>query len=620
LRKLLVRRGEFQYRWRWDLEAEPAALWPVVADTNRFNLDAGVPALQEEGVGHNARRRLRFSRLGIAVAWEEEPFEWVEPHRFSVRRRYQRGPLAEMDVTVELSPRPDGGTALAYEVRARPRNALGWAAIPVQIGLLSRRRFEATFRRYDRLALAREAPAPTEVRARLVPGGERRLEAAKAALLAEGLNPELVDRLAVLVGRGDELAAARVRPYALAGAWGAERRAVLELCLHATRAGLLELRWDLLCPLCRRARQSAGSLAVLESKVHCDTCQIDFSADFARSVELAFRPCAAVREVDDTSFCIAGPQVTPHVTSQQLLAPGDSREIRPELDQGHYRVRALGQTGFLPILVDTGGTEDAVVHVTGSWPAEELRLAATPALRLQNDTGREQLVILERTAWSDDAVTAAEVTALQLFRDLFSMEALRPAEPISVGTLTVLFTDLRDSTRFYREVGDAPAFGTVMDHLDVLRSAVADEDGAVVKAMGDAIMAVFRRPLPALRAALTAQRAVAVPREGGRPLALKVGIHAGPCIAVTQNGLLDYFGSTVNLAARLVPLSSGADVVVSETVLADPEIRDLVGGERLTAEPLEATLKGFEDERFQLWRVCDAEHGRAQEAHAAAAR
>ena len=113
--------------------------------------------------------------------------------------------------------------------------------------------------------------------------------------------------------------------------------------------------------------------------------------------------------------------------------------------------------------------------------------------------------MLERTAWSDEAATAAEVTALQTFRDLFAAEALRPGEPISVGSLAVVFTDLRGSTRYYRDVGDAPAFGSVLQHLDLLREAVAAEGGAVVKSMGDAIMAVFARPLPAVRAMQVAQ-------------------------------------------------------------------------------------------------------------------
>ena len=139
---------------------------------------------------------------------------------------------------------------------------------------------------------------------------------------------------------------------------------------------------------------------------------------------------------------------------------------------------------------------------------------------------------MERMAWSDQAATAAEVTALQVFRDLFSNEALRPGEQISVGTLTVLFTDLRGSTQLYREIGDAPAFGRVMTHFDVLREAIRCEEGALVKTIGDAVMAVFRRPAGALRAILKAQATLADPPDGLRPLMLKVGIHSGPCIAV----------------------------------------------------------------------------------------
>jgi adenylate cyclase len=79
-----------------------------------------------------------------------------------------------------------------------------------------------------------------------------------------------------------------------------------------------------------------------------------------------------------------------------------------------------------------------------------------PTLRFENGTDAKQLFVLERMAWSDQASTAAEVTALQVFRDLFSSELHRPGERVSVGSLTVLFTDLKDSTRFYQEVGDAP--------------------------------------------------------------------------------------------------------------------------------------------------------------------
>jgi class 3 adenylate cyclase len=225
------------------------------------------------------------------------------------------------------------------------------------------------------------------------------------------------------------------------------------------------------------------------------------------------------------------------------------------------------------------------------------------SLSLKNETDAEQLLILERMEWSDQATTAAEVTALQMFRDLFASEALRPGEQISVGTLTVLFTDLRHSTQLYREIGDATAFGRVMSHFDVVKKAIVDHDGAIVKTIGDAVMAVFRSAVDGLLAMLEVQRLLAEPADGSIPLQLKAGLNTGPCIAVTLNDRLDYFGSTVNMAARLEGLSSGSDVIISRPVYEDAKVRELIESGELTAEEFDMSLKGFENERFELWRV-----------------
>jgi adenylate cyclase len=269
-------------------------------------------------------------------------------------------------------------------------------------------------------------------------------------------------------------------------------------------------------------------------------------------------------------------------------------------------LRTLDLPGGQFLRVAPDGLAEATLRASADgWPHEEIQVAPLPTLRFENATSREQLFSLERTAWSDQAVTAAEVTALQLFRDLFANEALRPGEQISVGSLTVAFTDLHQSTRLYREIGDAPAFGLVMNHFDVLREAIAAEGGTVVKTLGDSVMAVFRRPVAALRAIQHAQQVLASPPAGVRPLWLKAGVHSGPCIAVTLNDRLDYFGATVNVAARLVDLCSGGDVVISGAVRNDPEVADWLAepGFETQIEPVEAVLKGFDAERFELWRV-----------------
>ena len=603
-----MRYPEFRYRWEWRLRSGPEQLWPFVTDTNRFNRDAGLPAVQRAGgkTRQNARQRLRFSRLGIQVEWEEEPFEWVRPYRFGVNRRYRAGPVASTRVLVELTPQPGGGTHLVYRTWVRPGNPLGMVAVPPFMWFSSHRSFGEAFRRYDELAVRKASSFEGTQGTRLVPRGRERLAALRGVLVERTGEPELVARLVEAVEQGDDLALARLRPYALADAWGAPRRKVLEICLHATRAGLFDLRWDLLCPLCRGAKESGSTLAEMKQKAHCETCNIDFAANFDRSVELTFRASPAIRRVEERSFCVGGPQMTPHIVAQQLLAAGDQRSVTLPLEAGRYRLRTLGLPGCqFVVAAPNMAPETELAATNGGWPPDEVGVSLAPTLRFENASGAEQLFVLERVAFSDQAATAAEVTTLQVFRDLFSNELLRPGERISVGSLAILFTDLRGSTSFYREVGDAPAFGRVLDHFEVLGEAIAREDGALVKTIGDAVMAVFRRPVSALRAILDAQRLLASPPDGASPLYLKAGMHYGPCIAVTMNDRLDYFGSVVNMAARLERLSSGTDVIISDAIRYDPEVVELLSapGSQLAVEPFEAQLRGFDKERFHLWHV-----------------
>jgi class 3 adenylate cyclase len=142
-----------------------------------------------------------------------------------------------------------------------------------------------------------------------------------------------------------------------------------------------------------------------------------------------------------------------------------------------------------------------------------------------------------------------------------------------------------------------------MSHFDVVKKSIADHDGAIVKTIGDAVMAVFRSAADGLCAMLEVQQALAEPSDGSRPLQLKAGLNTGPCIAVTLNDRLDYFGSTVNMAARLEGLSCGADVIISRSVYEDAKVQQLIESDQFSAEPFDMRLKGFEDESFELWRV-----------------
>jgi class 3 adenylate cyclase len=602
---------EYHKRWEFDLKSNPERLWPFIADTNRFNRDTGVPQIEVDSADkshrRNARRKVRLSIYGLPVEWEEQPFEWVKPVRFGVERVYSKGPLSRLRMRAELQPRAEGGTHLIYELWSTPRNIPGAVAIPVQLNFVVARRFRDSILKYDELASQGAALETAEPNTSQSSFDLQRLTALKQKLIADLETEEsiaIAERLADFLEHGDDFAVARIRAYKLADDWQLSRRAVLEVCLRATRSGLLDFQWDLLCPLCRGPQESGVSLKDITSSVHCDTCKIDFTVNFDRYVELTFKPNPAVRRLHVSSFCIGSPHWTPHVVAQQLLPAGDKRELSLPLETGNYRLRALELPGSQDVTVSPDGESSAQVTITGNgWSLDTLYVNEQFTLALKNETDAEQLLILERLEWSDQATTAAEVTALQMFRDLFASEALRPGEQISVGTLTVLFTDLRDSTKLYRQIGDATAFGRVMSHFDVVRKSIVEHDGAIVKTIGDAVMAVFRSAADGLHAMLEVQRALAAPGDGIIPLQLKAGLHTGPCIAVTLNDRLDYFGSTVNMAARLEGLSCGADVIISRSVYEDAKVRELIESENLSAEEFDMSLKGFEDERFELWRV-----------------
>jgi len=594
---------DFYFSWQWNLRSSPEAIWPFAADTNRFNRDTGQPQIEMldnvQGTKH-----LRMKLPLIKVEWEEEPFEWTYPYSFGVLRTYSKGPINEMRVQANFDPQADGGTLVRYQTWMKTDNILAQLGLPFVIGVIAKNRFEKAFRMYDRM-MDRGGEIIENARPRgFSSGGRARFKSLSEAVIRQGTDPSLITHLEDFFDRADELSLQRIRPYALADGWNIDRRTVLEMFLRATRAGILDMSWDLLCPSCRGTTEGHTNLGDVRGQSHCNTCQIDFTVNFDHNIEVVFRPNPSVRPVQlDAAFCVGSPQLQPHVVMVQTISALRSLPVNVRLEPGRYTLRASSVPGSVSLYADGNGAAKTDVRVTQyGWPPEEQRVSLLPTLNLVNATEADQTFQLERTAWSDQAATAADVTTLQVFRDLFATEVLRPGEEISIGSVTLMFTDLRDSTRLYRKIGDASAFGRVREHFEVLEQAVASEGGSIVKTMGDSVMATFQHPVAALRAVWNAQKKIA---ERGEPMLwLKVGLHKGPCIVVNLNDRLDYFGSTVNIAARLPGFSQGGELIFSEAIHDDPEVQEFL---TQTVKPsslarFTGEVKGFE-EPFTMWRL-----------------
>jgi adenylate cyclase len=606
---------EIHYRWEWQLRSTPEQLWPYVSDTQRFNRAAVGYRVQPGAASDEDIQHLRAHYV-IPLAWDEHPFEWDRPHHFSVQRRFHGPILRDFSARTTLTPNPQG-TLLLYEVTARPASLLGTVAIPLQIGLLSRTRFGRAFRRIDDfLQHPIEQLNPLAVGKPFITGeSAQRLRDIGRELEADGYPAALIDLLRQFITQADDDEVAHLRPYALADRWHAPRRTVLELCLAATRRSLLDLRWDIVCPMCRGANLSVPQLNDIHEQAYCPSCRMDFHVNFDHAVEVTFRPNAARRPIEVGTYCVGGPQLTPHIIAQQLLVSHETRTLQLALEPGAHRLRARANvpqavSGHFDLRISSDAADQPSSALTlridhQGWAADHELAASHIALTLINDTAYEQGVVLERVAWNDQAVTAADVSTLQAFRDWFASQALRPDVQLGITNLAVLFTDLRGSTQLYREIGDAPAFERVLEHFEVLRRSVDQHAGAQIKTIGDAIMAAFLDPAQGVAAGLEILRGMAQLNQTRTdyPLRLKLGLHTGAAIAVTLNERLDYFGTTVNIASRLEGQAQGDDLIISEDVMRLPAVQRVLGENEVQVEMFKAQLKGFVNEEFQLYRI-----------------
>jgi class 3 adenylate cyclase len=581
--------------WEWHFAASPEALWPLIADTARVGEACGFPRYTVTDIARpdgSVERIGSARRFGTTMTWDEGVPEWIANRRYHHERLFRGRLIYRLASRIELDP-VGRGTRVRYHTAI---TACWPVAVLLHCGGLTRigRAIDHLFREAAQFAELNAPPDFASAPAAVSPAVRSRVTAQAAALAAAG--HEAAHQLADYLLDAPDTELERMRPRALARRWHVAPRAAIETCLAAVREGLLTLRWDLVCPQCRGAKVTATSLDQLPQGAHCSSCNIDYGRDFARNVEVTFEPAAAVRELGSGSYCLASPLLSEHVKIQQHLAPGERAVISATLPHGSYRVRTVEPGGSRDFTIAGGRVPEITLN------DDEPSLGAVNAvgeIAVCNGGTVARTVVIEDRRWAEDALTAHEATTMQAFRDLFADAVLRPGDQVAISRIAFLFTDIKGSTDLYNRVGDARAYGFVREHYSVLTRAVREHDGAVVKTIGDAVMAAFTDPVRAFDAALAIRGDIL---EFNRRLAaetgaehvsilVKIGLHSGACIAVTLNDRLDYFGSTVNLAARLQNESEGGDIILSETMAGEPGIAERLAP--LDAKPETAHVKGF---------------------------
>ena len=336
----------FRADFQWSLNAPPEQLWPFVSNTERINCAVGVPSVKysthrdETGV----HKLGAFRMAGLEIAWEEFPFEWIEGQRLGVLRIFSRGPFKWFLSIVETLPRPGGGTTLNHRVRIEPRGIMGKLVAKMEVDIKGKPALEKVYRRIDdalcgKLGDLRQTDPYVDANA-LPRARQQRLEQRLSVLAQqEGVSPEVVEQLGTFLAEAPAQELARIRPLVLAESLRLQPEQVVNVCLHAVKAGLLVMHWDILCPTCRIPSDYRDTLRQITEHAYCEVCDLDFELDFGRSLELVFRADPEIRQADLGTYCIGGPEHSPHVVAQLRFAPEESIELNLQLNEGVYLLR-----------------------------------------------------------------------------------------------------------------------------------------------------------------------------------------------------------------------------------------------------------------------------------------
>jgi len=453
------------------------------------------------------------------------------------------------------------------------------------------------------------------------------------SVLRQSADPKCAEAIENAIHKADDRDLCRVNVLAFAGKHGLDEERTIAAFLHAARLGIFELSWNVLCPGCGGVLEAGTTLKTVDREEYdCVLCSAGYQPTLDEMVEVTFTVSPRVRriaahspdtlsEVEYFRQIFWGSGVDLPETLGDSLAGFTIDSI--ELPPGEKAVLSVQLPNEFVIVFDpvTHGTQFidvkgeptrerqtlTVVFNKVRAPAGTIQMHPGPLrVTLENQTDRRVLPALwiaadplhDLMGKRRPFLTAKRLLSNQTFRDIYQTDTLDVDQRLKITSMTFLFTDLKGSTALYERVGDLAAYDLVRQHFRVLYDVVAAEAGAVVKTIGDAVMATFPTPDRALAAALRMRKEMARinAERHNEDLLLKIGIHEGPCLAVTLNNSQDYFGHTVNMAARVQGLASSQAIFATKSVVEDTNSAKILKGSGLQPTMQRAALRGIADE------------------------
>jgi class 3 adenylate cyclase len=462
-------------------------------------------------------------------------------------------------------------------------------------------------------------------------------------LLRQAAEPSVADALKAAVETAPDRALNRINPLAFAAAQGLDEEGTIGALVHAARLGVFDMSWSMLCPGCGGLLETGAALRSFDrSHYFCSLCVTEHEPTLDQLVEVTFTVNPRIRRIGAHD-----PDSLPFAEYMQQIFWGSGAEVPEdvdavvrnltldamELEPGEKAAMSLALPKGLIIAFDAVTHSSIFLDVSGEETHERRSLsvvfsdarAHNGTVKLQpgpvrvsfeNKSARRTLPGIwlhgpemdKLSSRSRPYLTATRLLSNQTFREVYPAGTFDPEQRFKITSLTILFTDLRGSTALYDRVGDLAAFDLVRSHFGELIAAVAAEGGAVVKTIGDAVMATFPTPDRALRSAMRMREAMRKINEerGSEDLALNIGLHQGPCLAVVLDERQDYFGQTVNIASRVQDLAEPSAILATKPIVESVEVARLVRDAGYRTASRHLSLRGV-SEAFEIYEIRERE-------------
>jgi class 3 adenylate cyclase len=458
---------------------------------------------------------------------------------------------------------------------------------------------------------------------------------ARFSVLRQSADAKAVAAMETMLAQAPDAQLHRINVIDFAATHGVSVDTAIDAFVRAAKLGLFDMSWNILCPGCGGVLDASASLQMVHPTDYaCSLCAAGYEPTLDEVVEAAFTVSPRVRKVGAHEpeslpmwdyvrqmFWSSGIEFPKDEVFSDLIGrvvidwaeigPGEKSSMSVQLPEGFIIV--FEPVTHAAIFLDVKGEptrerrEIGMVFNKVQSPVGKHELQPGPIrISFENRCGVRVLPALyvaghelhDMLGRRKRFLTAKEMLTNQTFRDLYGTDTLTLDQRLKVTNMTFVFTDLKASTELYERVGDLAAYDLVKAHFGVVGEAVTGESGAVVKTIGDAVMATFPSPERGLASVLRMRGAMErLNQERGREdLLLKIGIHEGPCLAVTLNDRLDYFGQTVNIAARVQGLASSSSIFATEPVVKHPKAVALLAEHGLEPKAQRYTLRGISDE------------------------